>query len=128
MVVRFPRGGGGPVPQRWGGTVTWQLSPRGWWGTVFPGMGQDKIGGDLTTLPVINRQQGRVHIYWICLLVPYRLLQSSTLIQFPALLPVAQARGCCQSMVYLSDYCISREVSCGSVDFLTFKWTGFFSS
>ena len=28
-----------------GGTVTWQPSPRGWWGTVFPGVGNHKGGG-----------------------------------------------------------------------------------
>ena len=27
------------------GPVTWQPSPRGWWGTIFPGVGQDKGGG-----------------------------------------------------------------------------------
>ena len=32
VVVRFPGGGGGGV--------TWQPSPRGWWGTIFPGAGQ----------------------------------------------------------------------------------------
>ena len=31
-------------PPGWG-TVTWQLSPRGWWGSVFPGVGNDKGGG-----------------------------------------------------------------------------------
>ena len=36
-VVRFPGGRGG--------TVTWQPSPRGWRGTVFPGAGQDKGEG-----------------------------------------------------------------------------------
>ena len=36
VVVRFPRG--------WG-DVTWQLSPRGWRETVFPGVGHDKAGG-----------------------------------------------------------------------------------
>ena len=36
--MRFPGGGGG-------GGVTWQPSPRGWRGTVFPGVGQDKAGG-----------------------------------------------------------------------------------
>ena len=36
-MVRSPRGG-------WG-TVTWQPSPRRWWGTVFPGVGNDKGGG-----------------------------------------------------------------------------------
>ena len=40
VVVRFPGGGGGG----WG-TVTWQLSTRGWRGTVFPTVGQDKAGG-----------------------------------------------------------------------------------
>ena len=34
VVVRIPREG-------WG-TVTWHPSPRGWRGTVFPGVGQDK--------------------------------------------------------------------------------------
>ena len=37
VVVRSPTEG-------WG-TVTWQPSPRGWWGTVFPGVGNDKGGG-----------------------------------------------------------------------------------
>ena len=37
--------GGGAVPPGGGGTVTWQPSPRGWWGTVFPGVGNDKRGG-----------------------------------------------------------------------------------
>ena len=37
MVVRSPRG-------EWG-TVTWQPSPRRWWGTVFPGVGNNKGGG-----------------------------------------------------------------------------------
>ena len=37
VVVCFSRGG-------WG-TVTWQRSPRGWRGTVFPRMGQDRGGG-----------------------------------------------------------------------------------
>ena len=32
-------------PRRGGwGTVTWQPSPRGWWGTVFLGVGKDKGG------------------------------------------------------------------------------------
>ena len=35
--------GGGAVPR--GGGVIWQPSPRGWWGTVFPGVGNDKWGG-----------------------------------------------------------------------------------
>ena len=39
MVVGFPRGD-------WG-TVIWQLSPRGWWWTVFLGLGQDKGAGYL---------------------------------------------------------------------------------
>ena len=39
--------GGSAVPQGGRGTVTWQPSPRGWWGTVFPGVGQDKGGGGL---------------------------------------------------------------------------------
>ena len=32
----------------WGGvwgTITWQLSPRRWWGTVFPEVGNDMGGG-----------------------------------------------------------------------------------
>ena len=38
VVVRFLRGGLG--------TVTWQPSPRGWWGTVFPGWGRTRgVGG-----------------------------------------------------------------------------------
>ena len=37
VAVRFPKGG-------WG-TVTWRPSPRGWRGTVFPGVGQDRGGG-----------------------------------------------------------------------------------
>ena len=28
-----------------GGGVTWQPSPRGWWGTVFPGWGRTGGGG-----------------------------------------------------------------------------------
>ena len=34
----------GPPCGGWG-TVTWQPSPRGWWGTVFPGVGND-MGGE----------------------------------------------------------------------------------
>ena len=37
--------GGGVVPHGGGGTVTWQPSPKGCWGTVFPGVGNDKGGG-----------------------------------------------------------------------------------
>ena len=37
---RSPGGGGGG----WG-NVTWQPSPMGWWGSVFPGVGNDKGGG-----------------------------------------------------------------------------------
>ena len=37
--------GGGAVPRGGWGTVTWQLSPRRWWGTVFPGVGNEKRGG-----------------------------------------------------------------------------------
>ena len=33
----FPRGAGG--------TVTWQPSPRGWWGTTSLGWGRTKGGG-----------------------------------------------------------------------------------
>ena len=39
--------GGSAVPGGGGGGVTWQPSPRGWRGTVFPGVGQDKGGGDI---------------------------------------------------------------------------------
>ena len=34
----------GAVPRGGWGTVTWQPSPRGWWGNVFPGVGNDKGG------------------------------------------------------------------------------------
>ena len=34
-------------PPGGGGGVTWQPSPRGWWGTAFPGVGNDKGGGVL---------------------------------------------------------------------------------
>ena len=39
--------GGSAVPQEGVGSVTWRPSPRGWWGTVFPGVGNDKGGGGL---------------------------------------------------------------------------------
>ena len=34
--------GSSAVPQGGWGTVTWQPSPRGWWGDVFPVVGKDK--------------------------------------------------------------------------------------
>ena len=37
--------GGSAVPEGGWGTVTWQPSTRGWWGTVFLGLGKDRGGG-----------------------------------------------------------------------------------
>ena len=42
--LSFPRGGLG--------TVTWQPSPRGWWGTVFPGVGKDEGRGGYLSVRV----------------------------------------------------------------------------
>ena len=42
----------GPPGGGWG-TVTWQSSPRGWWGTVFPGVGNNIGVGGVHQRPIL---------------------------------------------------------------------------
>ena len=72
VVVRSPRGGGG------GGPSLGDRPPGGWWGTVFPGVGNDKGGGVTSerTLPTFLFH-GPIKLFSVTSALPSCLLTPS---------------------------------------------------